>query len=353
MTIIQHPGAPGLVLQALTELVYPLPQRLRIAVAYATGSGCTLLFDQLARRNRIGALDTIPKEIVVSLDYGVTEPRALRQLMALPHCSVSIADPGVIQRPRFQPQAAYHPKVYMFDGGLISKSLIGSANLTSAALSTNTEAVQTVELSRHEADAMWLSLSRNAVRATHALVAAYAGARRTERPAFRPEQSRPRQLLVPQGLRVFPDAVGGGTLAPAAWDCFWVQTRHRVEGGSANQVEIPRFGHRFFGYHFNTHVPGPLRTIGQVTLTDGAHSWDQKIAWHGSNRMERVHLPTRSQGGMGYELSAVLFRRLRPGVFQLQVAPWISSLAAAWRQESDAQGQTYLLGRGDRLCGLF
>ena len=71
--------------------------------------------------------------------------------------------------------------------------------------------------------------------------------------------------------------------------------------------------------------------------------------------MERINLPTRSQGGFSYENSAILFRRLPDGSFELVVAPWDSDLARAWRQASTQQGLLFRLGTiaTSRLVGVI
>lgn len=350
--IVQHAGAPGEVLRALTALAYPAPERVRIAVAYATLSGCRLLFGQLGRLTGAAAWEAIPKELVVSLDYGVTEPRALQYLMQAPGCTVSVSSPGVVARPRFQPEMAYHPKVYQFERGLLAGMLVGSANLTQAALTTNTEAVQQdPAVPRADAAAIWQALAQNAVPLTDVLLAQYAVARRREGMRFRPDGGRRAPPAQNAGaLPVFRDAVSSGALVPSQWSCLWVQTRARVEGGAANQVEIPRLGSYFFGFNFNNHATRQTVQIGPLAVAVGNTVWrDRQIAWHGGNQMERAHLPT----GFSYENSAVLFRR-RAGMYEIEVAPWRGAAAAAWMNASAGQQRIYRLGRNtDRLCGVF
>ena len=96
-------------------------------------------------------------------------------------------------------------------------------------------------------------------------------------------------------------------------------------------------------------------TIGKPVLRSGPRVWDDRILkWHGHNRMERLNLPTQLQGGFEYLHSAVLFRRLRDGSFELVVAPWDSDMARAWRKASAEKGLLFRLGKtSNRLVGLI
>src|SRR6185312_4373187 len=100
--IVQIPGKPGQILAAFHDMVGAGPTQIRWAVAYATLGGCKALIDQLESDFGIATWKAIQKEIVVSLDYGITEPQALRFLAAQDNCSVYIANPGVVTAPGFR-----------------------------------------------------------------------------------------------------------------------------------------------------------------------------------------------------------------------------------------------------------
>lgn len=68
-----------------------------------------------------------------------------------------------------------------------------------------------------------------------------------------------------------------------------------------------------------------------------------------------MNLPTAAQGGFNYADTAVMFRRLIDGSFELVVTPWESDIARSWRQAS-AQLQTlFRLGTiaTNRVVGLL
>jgi hypothetical protein len=136
---------------------------------------------------------------------------------------------------------------------------------------------------------------------------------------------------------------------------MWVQGEG-LQGGSVNQLELPRGGHRFFGFDFDNYAYPDNTLIGQPVLRMGGKTWsDRKLTWHGRNKMERINLPTVSQGGANYTDSAVMFRRLSDDSFELIVTPWESDLAKSWRQASQKRSTMFRLGRigTNRLVGLL
>lgn len=91
-------------------------------------------------------------------------------------------------------------------------------------------------------------------------------------------------------------------------------------------------------------------------LRSGGQAWnDRLLAWHGDNKMERMNLPTAAQGGFDYADTAVMFRRLTDGSFELIVTAWDSDLARSWRQASAERQTLFRLGTvaTERVVGLL
>jgi hypothetical protein len=156
-------------------------------------------------------------------------------------------------------------------------------------------------------------------------------------------------------LPLFRTAIESGAVNPADYTAMWVQGEG-LQGGSGNQLELPRGGHRFFGFVFNNYDYPDNITIGQPVIRSGDQVWsDRRLTWHGNNRMERINLPTASQGGFDYGDTVVMFRRLTDGSFELIVTPWDSDLARAWYQASSRLQALFRLGTiaTNRLVGLF
>jgi hypothetical protein len=120
--------------------------------------------------------------------------------------------------------------------------------------------------------------------------------------------------------------------------------------------QLPREGHLFFGVSFTNYSFPKKITIGVPILRAGTRIWNNRLlTWHGDNKMERMNLPTLSQGGFSYGNSAVLFRLLPGHAFELVVAPWNSDLARAWRAASAQKNLLFRLGvkSTSRLVGLI
>jgi phosphatidylserine/phosphatidylglycerophosphate/cardiolipin synthase-like enzyme len=164
--ILQDPGDRGAVLGQLASLLAdPGVERLRVAVAYANLGGIRALETLLTARDY-----PIEVEIVVTLDMGITRKDALEYLLRDFDGSVrSITTEGG--------SGTFHAKVFAVDqGGVVSRALVGSANLTDAALSSDYEAVSVSDLTSEEGEAWqrwWADLVEAADELTEEIVASY------------------------------------------------------------------------------------------------------------------------------------------------------------------------------------
>ncbi len=157
------------------------------------------------------------------------------------------------------------------------------------------------------------------------------------------------------GCPLFRVAIETGAVNPANYSAMWIHGE-ALQGGSRNQLELPRGGHRFFGFVFTQYDYPHNLTIGEPVLRSGARSWnDRRLTWHGNNRMERMNLPTATQGGFEYADTAVMFRRLADSSFELIVTPWDSDLARSWWQASAQRQALFRLGTvaTSRVVGLL
>ena len=76
--IIQSTAYPATIRHSIIDLITPEMTELRIASAYVTHSGSEILLD--AARRVLGAerFAAIPKLLLTSIDFGLTDPRALQ-----------------------------------------------------------------------------------------------------------------------------------------------------------------------------------------------------------------------------------------------------------------------------------
>lgn len=96
--------------------------------------------------------------------------------------------------------------------------------------------------------------------------------------------------------------------------------------------------------------------LSSISSRRGRSIWDdRRLTWHGNNKMERMNLPTAAQGGFEYADTAVMFRRLTEGSFELIVTPWESDLARSWRLASAQRQTLFRLGTvaTNRIVGLI
>jgi HKD family nuclease len=356
---LQTPEQPAEVRNAIVDILDAHIRDVRIASAYVTLGGSEILFGCLSEYLPQDRIDKIPKTLITCLDFGITEPEALQHWGSLPNTNVRVAGAGMLASGSLFPAQAFHPKVYAFGlRGAHANIVVGSANMTIRGFTINTEAVWIEKnVSANRVDAVFSSASAGTAPLTDDLISAYKALRRRRPP---PPQLKletrpvPRPKPVVSGrLRTFRDAVESGALRPENFREMWVQSE-RMQGGSGNQLELPRRGHRFFGFVFTDYGFPDKKTIGVPTLRAGVRSWaDRLVTWHGNNGMERFNLPTRSQGGFAYKDSAILFRRLDDGSFELIVAPWDSDLARSWREASAQKGTLFRTGGTSRLVGLI
>ena len=350
--IYQNPAQANVVFEALSDAVSPATTEFRAAVAYVTREGARRLVLELA--DRVGATwPAIPKTLVTCFDFGTTEPAALEYLSDNGF-EVRIANLGADDTIRIRSNpSSFHPKVYLASNDSTVRAVIGSANLSRRALSINAEAVTAVDLDPLDAEATWGGIVADSVELTPELLETYRKMRprqRTAPPPDEPPVPPPASLDAPK--KVYRDVVEAGDVNPAERQAFWVEVGG-PSGGSGTQLELPRHAHRFFGYSFDDY-DDDHHTIGRPVLRVGAAQGnDRPLTWHGNNRMERINLPTVTQGGLEYADQVVLFQRSGES-FEIAVAALESTRARRWREESAAAGMLYRFSGGsNRRCGLI
>ncbi|MEX5575927.1 phospholipase D family protein [Pseudomonas lijiangensis] len=362
MVIVQSRDNPAAVRNAIVDLIPADLCEIRVASAYVTRGGAELLFG--AVRDLIGQanFDAVPKMLITSFDYGLTQPEALSFWSGMQNATVYVAGAEMLQLGSLTPRRAFHPKIYSFgSGGTQScNTLVGSANLTGRGFSVNTEAVfAQYQVFKPLIDNAFSVILRETIPLSDFLLEQYASLR-WARPAPIEIRSEAEPLPLPQtenleNLLPFKQAIESGFIHPENFTSMWIKG-DALQGGSRNQLELPRGANKFFGFNFERYDYLQNITIGTPSLRSGYKVWNDKpLTWHGNNRMERINLPTINQGGFDYSNSAVMFRRLFNGSFELVVVPWHSDLACSWIEASAARGTLFRLGQGatSRVVGLL
>lgn len=364
MLIFQNRNNPGAVRNAIMDSLDESVNELRICSAYITMSGNNLYRDCCLRHLSDHAFSRINKYVITSLDFGITEPDAIRFWRALPNTEVRIAGVEILQNGNgnLSPQFAYHPKLYTFGlSDANSTVIVGSANLTGRGLTVNSEAVwQHRYIDSGALASAWQAACVGTVPARDDLIDAYE-AKRAKTPRreiareLEPVPSHEFTRVQRRGFSLFPEEVTEGRLAPARYSCMWVEGGSMSSGGSHNQLELPRGASRFFGFHFGHYESKAVEHIGNPVLISGKRRWDHRpLTWHGDNMMERLNLPTLSQGGFSYRNMLIMFRKLAGGAFELTVAERDSDMGRAWVAASSELGNLFRVGKvTERLAGFL
>ena len=361
MLIVQNSTAPANIRHAIVDLISRGTTEVRVAAAYVTRSGSDVLLRAVSDSLGNTEFAEIPKMLVTSFDFGLTEPEALHHWMNLENTRVRVAGAGRVQEGSLLPERAFHPKMYAFRTTDHTFSLlVGSANLTGRGFSVNSEAAwMQHHVSSDDVDSAFTRTLHETVDLSPELLTTYEALRqRQPPPAEVGPEADPVTLpspLVRRHLPLFRTAIETGAIDPSSYNSMWIQGE-ALQGGSRNQLELPRGAHTFFGFRFDQYDYQHNMTIGRPILRHAALVWDNRpLTWHGNNRMERLNLPTLAQGGFNYGNSGVMFRRLPDRSFELIVTPWESDLARAWRLASAQKRSLFRLGRiaTNRIVGLI
>ena len=354
MFVVQNQLRPAAIQNALHDLMRDGLSRVRICSAYLSHMGSRMLLDAIKRGAPNGDHTRVLKTVVTSLDFGLTEPRALQMWHGLPATEVLVAGTSALHGRTLRPVAAFHPKFYVFDrpDGKVA-SLVTSANLTNRGLTTNSEVGWTaVAADAGPTDRAWQAAIELAVPLTEDILRQYE-ARRESAPDRASDDMRPvpQPHLTPRPLAPFGDA----SIDPSRHRQLWVQSLE-MSGGSATQLELPRGTHRFFGIATVNYEVAHVNRIAEPTLVAGNRTWEHcQLRWHGNNRMERINLPSVARGGFDYAHSLILFRRLDADIYELRVHPWDSDTARACMEASQRRNLLFRLGQTNtsRLVGLI
>ena len=115
MLVVQNELRPGAIQNALLDLMRSGLSQVRVCGAYMSRMGSELLFDAIRRSTPDDDQEGIPKTIVTSLDFGKTDPAALRFRREKANCRVLVAGVASLQRGSLVPRTAFHPKLYVFN----------------------------------------------------------------------------------------------------------------------------------------------------------------------------------------------------------------------------------------------
>lgn len=331
---------------------------LIVSVAYATRAGVMQMVGELAERWQ--GFWPASKLFVVGLDFGLTEPGAIRYLDSLPNAACHLHEARQTLSAALRPQSRYHPKLYAFASGssikesYLSSGIVGSANLTGSGLTSNFEAYARFRaFSATASGRSWLrqltvaeEVAKAQLRATESLLSEYEELRNsmpvtTVRAEATPGRYEPLEELDQAHLR-----------ALRAARCLWTQTLKIVEnrgsGKAGNQVDLKR-GARVF---FRSQVPlsAPRNTpLGSILVMAGPRQETCNLRY-GNNGMDKVNLPVPGEDNpLQYDNSFVLWERRDDNSYLLRV----EHDGTAWVRASEEEGTRFMYANGQRVWGFF
>lgn len=300
-----------------------------VAVAYASAAGVQLLDDALASAR----WERSSKRFLVSIDFGITQPRALDQIAQLPNSEVRIPNAfQVLASPHLLPRSTFHAKAFIFRGASWNEScatVMGSANLTASALATGSEIVVGQSWSRRpsRSERRQLQTLKNTIAwfddawassvPWHDVRDAYRDAyRRRPRPRKPPEERTDavKRYLTPT---VGPDVSGALTVQLASARHLWIHTgaipKNRGPEKPGNQLDMPRGTRVFFGFGSErvprNHIFGNI----EIRVRRPGNQFVDRSVRFGNNEMDKVNLPIPEQNDIdSYDHSYLVFTRLDP-----------------------------------------
>lgn len=332
-----------------------------VAVAYVTSGGA---FDLLKKASdTLGAAwPAIPKRWITSFDYCRTEPVALDSLLSLPNSTVRIHDAAFCLEHGGAPKIPFHPKTFLIRTNARDYTLAGSGNMSRSGLSRGVEAGLVLGVNRAG------NVEPTAAAAMHSLRTWYATTWGSATPLsaalladYDQVFSRADNLKAPVPTE---DDIASSETAAGALSTkdlqklrvcrnLWIEagniTKNRGPNLPGNQLMMKRLSRVFFGFR---PTPVPENTaLGNVQIGFGGTPPTPFSLTYSDNKMDKLVLPIPGNGGpVAYDNEYLLFQRVKPGVFQLQLGT--RTMKAQWLKRSKSIEGAFKMSSG-REWGVF
>ena len=316
-------GRAGSTINGIAELArFTALTRWDAAVAYASRAGCERLDALLA--GEVPTWNGARKRWLVSMDFGRTDPEALRFLAGLGRSEVRVPDGRyVAASPGFAPRSVFHPKVYICRGrsdegfGLI----VGSGNLTISGLAVGTECA-TLSAWRGRLDASeravlddarsaldWFDALWEAADPLADVLDEYEATWRRHPTLLAEDETPPaRRYLDTEPTVVARDLAANYAAARALWVEAGTLSRNRGEDEAGNQLDLKRGARVFFGFPARDVAKNTV--FGQVLIECAGFDAQECSVRFGNNYMDKVNLPVPGKDGPdSYDDYVLIFER--------------------------------------------
>ena len=317
---------------------------LKAGFAYATWGGVDIFTSYVGSLSNWKAA---PKQFLIGIHHGITEPSALELLRALDNAEVRIFVPGgKLSASSLFTTPLFHPKVLAITSARKIRFLqAGSANLTSSAVGSVPRNYEiAIALSAEEGAAgvasgafraWWYKMWTESRIVDQALIARYAAVRLDvlrRNPILRHAAGPPSNIRSAQNFFI---EVGAASGPP--------ESRH--------QVEFPESLANYFGK--------PMRYRRNLTLRSGGNTWKHRPLSYKETtfgvEIWRLGMPTQNAGGDPIAYRAIRFGRMsEPDTFEFEVADVDSDAFAAWTAAANARGHLGTThGQAGRQYGFY
>lgn len=248
------------------------------AFAYATQGGIHQLESGLTE-----SIDATNTEWLVSIDYGYTEPEAIRRLDNMGDVRIVGAE-ALRERNTLNANPRFHPKFVWIQNDAGHNLMMGSANLTDSALTRNWESVvfltgiNDTHRAVDQIASWWDNVWSESAPVTDELLDWYEDIRETS--------------------SVSPDSPTHeyddweDTSHPRSASIVWCNLGF-TQGGSRNQMDIPTQFGEFFLQDGDT---WELESEYEVTFRYEDEEMKKKVKYHKGSSQTRIYLPTETNG---------------------------------------------------------
>lgn len=275
--------------------------------AYATQSGA-IAFDLTLGSD---FWDNVPSRWLFGIDYGRTQPQALKFMLERANVEIRIHDGAwIVEQDGFLPRRDFHMKTGFLTSPTKSRfgMVVGSGNFSSNGLRKAAEC----GASLHAATAREFKRTfRSAFKAAEGLWEAATPVEDIlELYEERRSESEPLEPSEPEDEAPDYDEV----------EIFWIEagyvTRNRGPDRPGNQIDMPRGMNRYFGFN----APNNLQAnsvIGNVTFEPPAGGPVSNNLRLGNNMMEKISLPIPETHGFDMYDGKVLVFSPQDGHFRM------------------------------------
>lgn len=271
--------------------------------AYATGSGVAS-FDLKFGNNFWAAT---PSRWLFGIDYGRTQPQALRRMCSRPNVDIRIPDGSYVVGQRgFVPRRDFHAKMTMLMNpkDALAGIVVGSGNFSSNGLSRSIEAGASVVA--HDLDEFNTMIRSTLVAANNLWEQATPAGDILDVYEERWSASFFRRVAESQ-----PDLGTDLGAVPVFWIEAGYVTKNRGPHHPGNQIDFPRGMSRYFGFNPPADLPANS-VIGQVVFETPTGAPVENNLRLGNNMMEKISLPIPETHGFDiYDGKILVFQRAK------------------------------------------